>query len=334
MTDPDALTTVMGYAARLDYVFADFEDEHREENVLATVDLVRTHPDPNINSARIGNYADYPGAFDPSFPYPWQSDRTDQDIFYRESGLDVAMPHAYPYEYYETHTSSYVWGDQIAPNVRSGLFWAPLERMSVALRDLPTDHLAIIWLAGFIPWDGYEAEPPTQQDREALVKHARLRGAHGYYTLASFIDGYPDDQFRLDMLAQWQSLDWLFDSAQIPCVLNLDTDKTTGLQWSGMLRGVDAVFLISNLGDDPAVVDLPDMPGLPNTSPIIEAGTHELLMYTVSAPADITGDGVVDVLDLLEVLGQWGGSGSADITGDGVVDVLDLLEVLGAWGPC
>ncbi len=50
--------------------------------------------------------------------------------------------------------------------------------------------------------------------------------------------------------------------------------------------------------------------------------------------ADITGDGQVDVLDLLEVLGQWGTSGSADITGNGVVDVLDLLEVLSAWGPC
>ncbi len=51
-------------------------------------------------------------------------------------------------------------------------------------------------------------------------------------------------------------------------------------------------------------------------------------------PADITDDGVVDVLDLLEVLSQWGGSGSADITGDGIVDVLDLLEVLAAWGAC
>jgi len=51
-------------------------------------------------------------------------------------------------------------------------------------------------------------------------------------------------------------------------------------------------------------------------------------------PADINGDGVVDVLDLLEVLSGWGGSGPADVNGDGVVDVLDLLEVLAAWGPC
>ena len=53
-------------------------------------------------------------------------------------------------------------------------------------------------------------------------------------------------------------------------------------------------------------------------------------------PADVTGDGVVDVLDLLAVLAAWGsaGGGGEDITGDGVVDVLDLLEVLAAWGPC
>jgi len=51
---------------------------------------------------------------------------------------------------------------------------------------------------------------------------------------------------------------------------------------------------------------------------------------------DITGDGVVDVVDLLEVLGAWGDcyACAADITGDGVVDVLDLLEVLEGWGSC
>jgi len=50
--------------------------------------------------------------------------------------------------------------------------------------------------------------------------------------------------------------------------------------------------------------------------------------------ADITGDGVVDVLDLLQVLGAWGPCPDCpqDITGDGIVDVLDLLQVLGNWG--
>ncbi len=62
----------------------------------------------------------------------------------------------------------------------------------------------------------------------------------------------------------------------------------------------------------------------------------EILGVELSVPcsADINGDDTVDVLDLLEVLSQWGTAGSADITGNGVVDVLDLLEVLSAWGPC
>ena len=54
-------------------------------------------------------------------------------------------------------------------------------------------------------------------------------------------------------------------------------------------------------------------------------------------PGDVNGDGKVDVLDLLIVLGDWGPCPPppeecpADINGDGVVDVLDLLIVLGNW---
>jgi hypothetical protein len=52
-------------------------------------------------------------------------------------------------------------------------------------------------------------------------------------------------------------------------------------------------------------------------------------------PADVNGDGTVDVLDLLAVLAAWGATGGPeDINGDGIVNVLDLLEVLAAWGPC
>jgi hypothetical protein len=54
-----------------------------------------------------------------------------------------------------------------------------------------------------------------------------------------------------------------------------------------------------------------------------------------ACPADVNGDSIVDVLDLLAVLAAWGAAGGPeDINGDGIVNVLDLLEVLGAWGPC
>jgi len=62
-----------------------------------------------------------------------------------------------------------------------------------------------------------------------------------------------------------------------------------------------------------------------------------LLAEVISDPADINGDGVVDVLDLLQLLGEWGpcppppADCPADVNSDGTVDVLDLLVLLGAW---
>ncbi len=52
-------------------------------------------------------------------------------------------------------------------------------------------------------------------------------------------------------------------------------------------------------------------------------------------------DGLVNELDLMALLGQWGGCAEpcpplcpADITGDCAVDVFDLLSLLAQWGPC
>jgi hypothetical protein len=51
--------------------------------------------------------------------------------------------------------------------------------------------------------------------------------------------------------------------------------------------------------------------------------------------ADVNGDGVVDVLDLLAVIAAWGNTGGPeDIIPDGIVNVLDLLAVIADWGPC
>ena len=51
---------------------------------------------------------------------------------------------------------------------------------------------------------------------------------------------------------------------------------------------------------------------------------------------DVNGDAVVDVLDLLDVIGNWGTCSACqeDIDGNGSVDVLDLLAVIAAWGDC
>lgn len=56
------------------------------------------------------------------------------------------------------------------------------------------------------------------------------------------------------------------------------------------------------------------------------------------APA-VTGDGIVNIDDLLAVIGQWGPCPgcAADIApahGNAQVNIDDLLAIIGAWGPC
>lgn len=51
---------------------------------------------------------------------------------------------------------------------------------------------------------------------------------------------------------------------------------------------------------------------------------------------DTNGDGVVNVVDLLGVVGNWGDCDGCefDIDGNGVVDVTDVLLIVGNWGDC
>jgi hypothetical protein len=60
------------------------------------------------------------------------------------------------------------------------------------------------------------------------------------------------------------------------------------------------------------------------------------VVMTLRLPGDVDGDGAVNVVDLLALLGQWGpcpGEGvcAADFDGDGVVGIVDFLVVLGNW---
>jgi hypothetical protein len=87
------------------------------------------------------------------------------------------------------------------------------------------------------------------------------------------------------------------------------------------------------------------------SSHLIDAGIDVGLPYTGDAPdlgafetqadepcsADTNDDGVVDVSDLLAMLGAWGPCAPScpeDLDGSGDVSVDDLLVLLAAWGPC
>jgi hypothetical protein len=66
------------------------------------------------------------------------------------------------------------------------------------------------------------------------------------------------------------------------------------------------------------------------------ASTCETVSCAPPCPADCvgSGDGEVNVADLLALLSQWNSSGACDIDGSGVVNVTDLLALLSAWGAC
>lgn len=67
----------------------------------------------------------------------------------------------------------------------------------------------------------------------------------------------------------------------------------------------------------------------------------EIYKIVRACAADITGDGAVNVSDLLAVINAWGPCPApcppncgADAVADCVVNVSDLLAVINAWGPC
>jgi probable HAF family extracellular repeat protein len=63
---------------------------------------------------------------------------------------------------------------------------------------------------------------------------------------------------------------------------------------------------------------------------------HAVILTPISTcPADISGDGLTDIDDLLAVIGAWNAlGGPADVDSNGVVNVDDLLAVIVGWGPC
>ncbi len=100
----------------------------------------------------------------------------------------------------------------------------------------------------------------------------------------------------------------------------------------GYAPQVGDAFPILSVGSFDLVPDV-EVPALPD--PLVwfvtvEADGVDLL---ISKVGDVNGDAVVDVADLLELLGTWGPCADcpADFNGNGTVDVLDLLALLGTF---
>ncbi|MCP4759487.1 MAG: hypothetical protein GY894_11665 [Planctomycetes bacterium] len=65
-----------------------------------------------------------------------------------------------------------------------------------------------------------------------------------------------------------------------------------------------------------------------------EDGDQDGVPDECQCAADLDGNAVVNVNDVLIMIGQFGSPGTADLDGDGLVDTDDLLILLAAWGNC
>ena len=119
---------------------------------------------------------------------------------------------------------------------------------------------------------------------------------------------------------------------------NADSNNVSALKNGGI--GIFFLPVVFSVGLDPEALVLVagDLDG---------NGTDDLVSFNrdsddvsvlinqaiATAPGDVNGDGVVNVIDLLAVLAAWGPCGGCpeDIDGNGVVNINDLLAVLSNW---
>ena len=95
-----------------------------------------------------------------------------------------------------------------------------------------------------------------------------------------------------------------------------------------------SVSISGNVGSEVAIVGAPY-----DDASAISSGSAYIyeLPCGPACPADLNGDGIVDVPDLLLLLGNWGSCPppcTPDTNGDGSVNVTDLLALFAAWGAC
>ena len=98
-------------------------------------------------------------------------------------------------------------------------------------------------------------------------------------------------------------------------------------------------WAVYNHSGDAQIITLPEevqgvASGLVNTKHALPNLDGEMYLRVKPVnPADVNGDGVVNILDLVAVAQAFGKDGlQGDVNGDGVVNVFDLVQVAGAIG--
>ena len=192
----------------------------------------------------------------------------------------------------------------------------------------PDPQLPIVLLATYgenHAAGGFGADPPGVGDYLALYPHIHPAGvfiAYESFNGNSLITGAQrgGQQQALDFIARGGS----FTVAHVAEPFSYSVADTEMLVKNLLLGGMTFA--------EAAYSAIPTLSW--QSTPIGDPLARVHLTTAAPAPADLTGDGVVDGADLATVLSVWGAVGSAihgDVNGDGVVDGADLALILTSW---
>jgi serine protease AprX len=119
----------------------------------------------------------------------------------------------------------------------------------------------------------------------------------------------------------WLAVPEYFNTGANTFQIEMFFEGTIRITWTSITAGDGIICGLSNGG------------GVPFD--YLETNLSAAQECTEPCPADVTGDLVVNVNDLLFLLDAWGDPGGpADLNEDGIVNILDLLLMLDAWGGC
>lgn len=205
---------------------------------------------------------------------------------------------------------------------------------------------------GSSPSDIAVGDIDNDGDKDAIVAN---QGANTLSILLMGIDGQFEEEILMEVGDSPSSLDLLdYDSdgdLDLAVIASNDLDQRTTYVYRNDTSlnpdenitfareqsfddGANPILLGSGQLDGDAAEDLVSIlsssgfRGFNDTAIAIKSA---LVISTCSGDFDT--NGVIDVADLLYVIGTWGSS-NGDMNADGTTDVLDILALIAVWGPC
>jgi agmatine/peptidylarginine deiminase len=129
---------------------------------------------------------------------------------------------------------------------------------------------------------------------------------------------------------------WITDDDVAVQSVSIDLSIDGGSSWQAVASGLDNagiyIWVVPDIATHDGKLRVTAVDGSGNTGS--DAGDGLFIINGTQIAGDVNGDGLVNVEDILQVMGNWGACGLScpeDLDGDGTVGVTDLLIVVANW---